>query len=61
MVTDFARRVRLKIETGEKVMIDFMSASVTHTILSVPGVSQRVIQSVLDYKYGYLQKELETA
>ena len=43
VVTDNVKRVRLRTETGEKAMIDFRSASVTHPILSVSGMSKRVV------------------
>ena len=56
MVTDYVKRVRLRIENGEKVMIDFRSASVTHPISSVSGRSKSGMQAVLGHKYGYLQK-----
>ena len=56
MVTDYVKRVRLRTENGEKTMIDFRSASVTHPISSVSGTSKRGIQAVLGHKYGYLQK-----
>ena len=56
MVTDCVKRVRLRTENGEKVMIDFRSASVTHPILSVSAMSKRGIQAVLGHKYGNQQK-----
>ena len=60
MVTDYVKRVRLRTENGEKVMIDFRFASVTHRILSVSGMSKRGIQAVLGHKYEFLQKGLKT-
>ena len=56
MVTDYVKRVRLRTENGEKAMIDFRCASVTHPILSVSGMSKRGIQAVLGHKYGYQHK-----
>ena len=56
VVTDHVKRVRLRTEKGEKVMIDFRSANVTHPILSVSGMSTRGIQVVLGHKYGYRQR-----
>ena len=37
-------------------MIDFRSASVTHPIFNVSGMSKRGVKAVLGHKYGYLQK-----
>ena len=56
VVTDYVKRVRLRTENGEKAMIDFRSASVTHPILSVSGMSKRGIQAVLGHKYRYHKK-----
>ena len=43
VVTDYVKRVRLRTESGEKVMFDLRSANVTHPILSVSGMSKRGI------------------
>ena len=56
VVTDYVKRVRLRIESGEKVMIDFRSANVTHPILSVSGMSKIGIQAVLGHIYRYLRR-----
>ena len=53
--------MRLRTEKGEKVIIDFRSADVTHPILCVSGMSKRSIQAVLDHKYGLPTNALEAA
>ena len=50
VVRDHVKRARLRTEKGEKVMIDFRSANVTHPILSVSGMSKRGIQAVQLWK-----------
>ena len=41
VVTDYVKRVRLRTESDEKVLIDLRSANVTHPILSVSGMSNK--------------------
>ena len=43
VVTDYVKRVRLRTESDEKVLIDLRSANVTHPILSVSEMSKRGI------------------
>ena len=42
--------------SGERVMLEFRSANVTHPILSVSGMSKKGIQAVLGHNFGYLQR-----
>ena len=45
VVADIVKRVRMMTESGERVMVEYTSANVTHPILSVSGMPREASRS----------------